>query len=83
MEQLREVKPARPAPLKLYDEPYKACGKNLCLTPAEAQKALKNKAAVSQWMGEANNLLDYYESKEQAEQQYRLAFPEPFPLSKK
>ena len=58
---LTEVKPARPAPLHLYNETYKVCGKMVCIEPKQAQRALGNKATTIRWVEEANALIDYYE----------------------
>ena len=56
-EPLRQVVPARPSPLRLYDEPWKACGRMMCLAPKEAQKSLDNKIEVGRWMGQALSLI--------------------------
>ena len=61
---LAEVKPARPAPFKLYREPWKACGNKLCLAPNEAKQSLQNKAKVGRWMGQANAVMNYYERRD-------------------
>lgn len=66
-EQIQQAKPARPGPLKLYDEPFKRCGKAVCLTPAEAKRALDNKVQVYDWMSKANALFCYYEVRDGAE----------------
>lgn len=60
---LAEAVPARPQPLKLYDEPWKACekGKMICLKPAEATRSLENKVEVRRWIGEASANMDYWE----------------------
>lgn len=63
-EPLPEVKPNRPAPIKLYDENYQKCGKMVCQTPADAQRSLKNKVEIRNWMGSANAVMDYYEQRE-------------------
>lgn len=58
------MKPARPGRLRLYDEPWKACGKSVCLTPGEAQRSLENKVEVNRWMRDANNLIDFHEAED-------------------
>lgn len=63
-DQVQEAKPARPAPLQLYNEPWKRCGKNVCLTASEAKRALDNKVQIYNWMQSANALFCYYEVRE-------------------
>ena len=58
------MKPARPAPVKLYDEPWKRCGKAVCLSPKEAQRSLENKVEVGRFIRGQNDLLDFYEDSE-------------------
>jgi hypothetical protein len=66
-EKLQEAKPARPAPLALSDVRYKRCGKMACLTAADAQREVNNKAEVYNWMRGMNALVCYYEVRDGAE----------------
>lgn len=54
------VHPPKPKPVKLMDERWYPCGDQLCMAPAEAKKVLRNKAEVGRYMGEMNNLVEYY-----------------------
>jgi hypothetical protein len=50
--------------MRLYDEPWKRCGSNLCLRPSEAQKSLNNKIEMLRYVRESNVLMDYYERRD-------------------
>lgn len=63
-DKIEQVKPARPAPLVLYNEHFKLCGQSLCITPTEAKRVLQNKLEVYNWMRQANALFCYYEVRE-------------------
>lgn len=56
------VRIARPAPIKLYDAPWTACGKKVCLTPRQVARTQENQVKVGGWMREANTVMDYYET---------------------
>ena len=43
---LEAAKPSRPDPIKLYDEPWQACGKRVCLTPEQANRSLENRVEL-------------------------------------
>jgi hypothetical protein len=61
--QLTELKPARPAGIKLVDEKFQRCGKMVCLPPAAAQRLVQNKVEIYGWMSSANAVMDYYEGR--------------------
>ncbi|WP_092498661.1 hypothetical protein [Faunimonas pinastri] len=75
-ERLKIVHPARPGPVKLYDEKWQGCesGKMVCVTPDDARKSVENKIAVGRWMTKMNGLVTYYEK--------QTADPEPLPAKK-
>jgi hypothetical protein len=53
--------PARPAPVEIHDLKWRACGSDACTSVAAAKQSIKDRLAIAEWMGEANNLIDYYE----------------------
>jgi hypothetical protein len=59
------IKPERPSPIRLVDENFIPCVYNqqdmICLTPNNAQALIENKVKIGRWMGQANNVIDYYE----------------------
>jgi len=62
--QLEQIHPPRPAPVKLYDPPWKICGDNVCLTPREAERDLRNKVEIGRFIFEAQSLINYYRREE-------------------
>lgn len=66
--QLEQLNPEPPAPVQLADETWEACqtpkGPRLCITAADAEALMRDRAELARWAAGASNLIRFYRGEE-------------------